>query len=338
MKVAELRQKIQTCSKDKLEHMILEIYKAIPKSLRETKGIDSIINNPNAKPAKPSAPVRRDLEEIRCETEEFVSDAYNQYYFAPNSVVPKSKRPGWRFIARRLFKELCEAAKNQDDAAAAAGLLESLYKMLCYSCSYVLFSGYDSFDSVGIRQVEFFQAILDVERKIKPPREFIRNSVLLALGNNLNRYTLWEELLEDIVARLDTVDTKEMAIEICDELRKDAAAGGLRNLEPFSDGRESYRARDFINHLAILGWMCHMALDQTEDAVGYFRRHYAEKNQEIALYVLLRMIEHRELWPLWIRTYHEALSRGVCPREELHRLSMKIQQRQDDRQNIRITE
>jgi hypothetical protein len=103
MKVAELRQKIQTCSKDKLEHMILEIYKAIPKSLRETKGIDSIINNPDAKPAKPSAQARRDLEEIRWETEEFVSDAYNQYYFAPSSVVPKSKRPGWRFIARRLF-------------------------------------------------------------------------------------------------------------------------------------------------------------------------------------------------------------------------------------------
>jgi len=272
MKVAELRREIRAYSRDKLEHIILEIYKAIPKSLRETKGIDSIINNPDAKPAKTPAPVLRELEEIRWETEEFLSNAYNQYYFAPNSVVPKSKRPRWRFIARRLFKELCEATKNQDDAAAAAELLENLYKMLCYSCSYVLFSGYDTFESVGIRQVEFYQAILDIERKIKPPREFIRNSVLLALGNNLNRYTLWEELLEDMVARLDTVDTKEMAIEICDELRKDAAAGGLRDLKPFSEGRESYRARNFINHLAILGWMCHMALDQTEDAARYFLR------------------------------------------------------------------
>ena len=61
-------------------------------------------------------PVHRDLEDIRSETEEFLSDAYNQYYFAPNSVIPKSKRPGWRFIARRLFKELQQAAGNQDNA------------------------------------------------------------------------------------------------------------------------------------------------------------------------------------------------------------------------------
>jgi hypothetical protein len=78
--------------------------------------------------------------------------------------------------------------------------------MLCYSCGQILFSGYDSFDSVDIRQAEFFQAILDIERKIKPPREFICNSVLLALGNDINRYTLWEELLEIIEARLDTAE------------------------------------------------------------------------------------------------------------------------------------
>ena len=132
---------------------------------------------------------------------------------------------------------------------------------------------------------------------------------------------------------------KEMAIEICMELRKDAAAGGLRDLEPFSDGSESYKARDFVNHLAILGWMCYVALDQAEDAVCHFRRHYAEKNQEIALYVLLRMVEHRELWALWLRTYHEALSLGVLPREELQRRFKEIQERQyKDRQNSQISE
>jgi len=332
VKVSELRQKIRVCSRDNLEHIILEMYKAIPKSVREAKRIDSVIINPDARLARPSAPIRRELDDIRCETEEFLSDAYNQYYFAPNSVVPKSKRPGWRFTARRLFKELNQAAANQDDAPAAADLLKSLYKMLCYSCGYILFSGDDSFNSVGIRQVDYFQAILDIERKIEPPREFVRNSILLALANGLNRHTLWEDLLEVIVACLETVDMKEMAIEICDDLRKDAAADRLHDLEPFSKGRESYPAREFVNHLAILGWMCHMAIDQSNDAIRYFRQYYVEKSPETALCILLRMIEHRRSWTLWLHTYEEALSSGIHPREELKRLFKDIREKLDQDQ------
>lgn len=327
MKVGELRQKIRGYGRDNLEHIIAEIYKAIPKSIREAKGIDSVIINPEARPARPAEPVQRDLDDIRWETEEFLSDAYNQYYFAPNSVVPKRKRSGWRFTARRLFKELHQAADNQDDAPAALNLLKDLYRMLCYSCRYVLFSGSDPFDSVGIRQVDFFRVVLDIEKRVEPPRRFVRNSILLALADDLNTHTLWEDLLEMIVACLETVDMKEIAIAICDDLRKDAAEDRLRDLEPFAKGCEDYRARDFVNHLAILGWMCHMALDQPEDAVRYFRQYYVEKNAEVALYVLLRMIEHRRSWPLWCRAYEEAVRSGIHPREELQRQFKDIQEK-----------
>ncbi|MBZ5498902.1 MAG: hypothetical protein LAP85_21095, partial [Acidobacteriia bacterium] len=44
MKVAELRQKLQGCSRDRLEGIILEMYKAMPKSVKEAKGIDLITN------------------------------------------------------------------------------------------------------------------------------------------------------------------------------------------------------------------------------------------------------------------------------------------------------
>lgn len=325
MKVAELREKIHAYTRQRLERIILEMYKATPKSVREMNGIDSLIINLDARRAKPRVPVRRDMEDIRAETEDFVSNAYNQFYYAPNSVVPKSKRSRWRFTARRLFKELNKAADSSTDAPAAAELLKSLYEMLCYSCRYILFSGYDSFASVGIPQVDFFRAVLVVKRKIESPREFVRNSILLALASTLNRYTLWDELLEVVVAFLETVDLKEMAIEICDDLRKEAAANQLKNLEPFKDGLESYQTRDFVNHLAILGWMCHMALDQPDGATRYFHQHYKEKDAEIALYVLLRMIKDRGCWDLWMRTYQEAVDNGIQPREELQRQSKDIQ-------------
>ncbi len=319
MKVAELREKLQGYSRDRLEGIILEMYKAMPKPVKEAKGIDMIIINPNAKTTRRIEPVLRDLEDIRWETEEFLSDAYNQYYFAPNSVIPKSKRPGWRFIARRLFKELQQAAGNQDNVPAAWGLLKQLYRMLCYSCRYVLFSGNDPFDSVGVRQVDFYRAVLDLGRKVESAREFVRESILLALGNDLNTHTLWEDLLEAIVACLETADMKEMAIEVCNDLRMDAAAGRLRDLVAFSEGDKDHRAKDFVNNLAVLGWMCYMALAQPEDAIRYFRQYHLEKNSEIALYVLLRMIEQRQSWGLWLQTYENAVCGGIQPRQELQR-------------------
>ncbi len=61
--------------------------------------------------------------------------------------------------------------------------------------------------------------------------------------------------------------TKEMAIEVCNDPRKNAAAGRLRDLGAYSKGDKDYRAKDFVNNLAVLGCMCHLALEQPDDAL-----------------------------------------------------------------------
>jgi len=47
--------------------------------------------------------VVQDIEALAFETEQFVSNAYSQYYYIPNSVVPKRERPQWRFTVLRFF-------------------------------------------------------------------------------------------------------------------------------------------------------------------------------------------------------------------------------------------
>jgi len=81
-----------------------------------------------------------------------------------------------------------------------------------------------------------------------------------------------------------------------------------------------------VNNLAVLGWMCHMALEQPDAATQYFFQYYVEKNPEIALYVLLRMIEQRRSWGLWLQTYGNAVGGGIRPREELQRRLNEIRQ------------
>lgn len=331
MKIKDLKKEIEDCSGDQLKAIIAEMYKAIPKSAKEENGIDAIILNRGVVQKQPKSSSLPDMDAIRSEMEEFVSNAYNQFYYVPNSVVPKSKRSKWRFTARRLFKELTQIGGEADHASEAAELLQRLYKMLCYSCDYVLFSAYDPFESVGISQSDFFHALLTAKRKVETPRDFVRNSILLVLNNSLNRYTLYEGLLEIVVSFLDTTDLKETAVEICDAIRNEVIHHKSDDQKKHSDHLTDYQTNERLQNLATMGWMCFMALGMPNDAVRYFRNHYSEENPEITLYVLLRMIEHYHEWHLWLKTYQEAVGSGIHPREELQRLSKEIQQKIDQK-------
>jgi len=201
------------------------MYKAMPKQVKEDHAIDSLVLCPNPGRKAPRQPAGPDMCELFFETEDFISNAYDQCYFAPNRVVAKKERPKWRFIARRLFKQLNLAAADPENTAEAAELLRRLYEMLCYSCSFILFSAYDTFESVGVSQVEFFRAVLAAKRKVEPPPEFVRSSLVLALANSLNRYTLHGDLLQEVKAYLQTADMKERAVTVCDDLRREVTTG-----------------------------------------------------------------------------------------------------------------
>src|SRR5271165_6910967 len=92
-----------------------------------------------------------------------LSDAYAQNYFAPNRFVPKSQRPKWRFKVKRFFNEINAAVARPASIEKASDLLEKLYQMLCYACDFVLFSAYDPFQSVGIAQTEFLDAVFGLQ-------------------------------------------------------------------------------------------------------------------------------------------------------------------------------
>jgi hypothetical protein len=54
----------------------------------------------------------------------------------------------------------------------------------------------------------FFERCYATNEVMKIHGEFVRNSIELALKHDLNRYTLYDDLLEAIVAFLDTPDLK----------------------------------------------------------------------------------------------------------------------------------
>ena len=106
MKIAEVRKLLEGYSKQKLQLIIAEMYKTIPKAIKEDAGIDNILTNPDELKTtrKKKQPVIPDIWPIQHEAEEFIENAYQQHYFAPNSTVHKRERPKWRFIAKQIIQ------------------------------------------------------------------------------------------------------------------------------------------------------------------------------------------------------------------------------------------
>ena len=146
MKVDELRSILKDYSADDVRKVLVAVYKAIPKKVKEERGIDALINNPN--PPKNAAasktrqkPAEVDPDLVVFDTQDFVSNAEDQNYFAPNRMVPKKKRSNWRFEAKGLYRNLLLAMASTAEPPLlrdAADTLESLYRVLCRGCAYHL--------------------------------------------------------------------------------------------------------------------------------------------------------------------------------------------------------
>src|SRR5205809_1056244 len=194
MRVAELKKTIGGYRTEQLRRLLVEMYKAMPKRVKEDHGIDDIICSPASKRNNRKSEVVPDIEALAFETERFVGNAYNYYYCIPNPVVPKRERSKWRFTVLRLFKNINHAASG-----------------------------------------------------------------------------------EAKVAFLDTPDLKEIAITTCEQMwsrtsTDDASARSVS--KSYEDRCTEYQRSEFLQNLARLGFLCHMALCEYEEAVEYFHKHY----------------------------------------------------------------
>ncbi|MCP4347843.1 MAG: hypothetical protein GY795_20260 [Desulfobacterales bacterium] len=330
MKIAEVRTLLEKYSEKQLRYIIAEMYKAIPKATKEANDIDSILNTPDKptrlKTKQKKQPKISDTKALQNETEQFIEYAYNQYYFAPNKFVPKQQRSKWRFIAKRLYNELLDSGANKDQLPLASKLLEKLYEMLCYSCSYTLFSGYDSFQSVGIEQSTFFKSVLLLKSNHTSLSEFIKQAISLVVNNSLNRETLYTTLMENVLEFLSSPDAKELAVESCDELLQEIKALPKKSKKAWHDDSE-YVRNEKINNLVEMAFLSCGQLSQFERGIQYFQTNYIEKSPEIKLFVLLHLLFSFQQTGFFVQEYENALKRGIKPREKLTEIYENIQEK-----------
>lgn len=326
MKLDELRDLIKKHKRSELEFIIAELYKAISKSQKEDLNIDELIAKPireTLSKSKTGKTKIRAFEDIEAETLAFIGNAKAGNYLSPNREVSKNERAKWRFVVKRLFKEITASAEVNSNQAPAANLLASLYETLCYSFEYTLFTAYDTFESVGIAQTDFFKQVLTLYNNYQDKAFFVEKGINLIICNALNRYTLYGSLIEIYIDFLNTSDLKYLAIEKARIQWKIVKDEPVQKQKWGFDSSEYWKKRKLEN-LNIIIFMCYAHLYEFQNAIDNFEQQHYESDPEVKLYILISLLFEYNQHNLILEQLEKAEKKGIDLRKSLQDLKMYI--------------
>lgn len=316
MKVQELRQLLSKADRAMLEKAFVESYKQLTKQKKED--IDPVIRDIlDGKDVSASAKKNKaaNFDELKCQITDFIENAYEQNYFAPNRVIPKSQRPKWRFLVKNYIKELQNISVDDANYQESVKLMTDLYRLICYACNYYLFSTDDPFRSIGWNQSDFFQLVVKKTFGDGYTREKISDLLLYAVSGGLSGESLhiFQEMV--LLSQLNTSDVKYLAIEEAKKLVENRA-GKLSAARKYDNKR--FELEETINELCNMILIITIDLAEPEEGIVYYFNNCRETSKEIVLYCALEVAD----WmdgdnELWISIYRYGLKKKIKPREAL---------------------
>jgi hypothetical protein len=158
-------------------------------------------------------------------------------------------------------------------------------------------------------------------------KESLRTAIELVTNSELDRETLHSELIMELVKNLKFNNAKEMAIEQCKELKQELDRSKPTDVKK-SWGIDSsdFKRKEKINNLVQTVFRLNIELCEYKEAIQYFRDNYIEKEKEIFLYVLLKLLFEYDLIEYWLGECNRALGEGIKPRSALLKMNTYIQE------------
>ena len=203
---------------------------------------------------------------------------------------------------------------DDENGAESAQLLRELYKRLAYGCGYYIFPSDDPFQSVGIRQPDFYDMLIRRTFAAGFSDENIKNMLLDATCVYIDRNSLYVELEAIFAKALPTSNSKYKAIDIIKEYVEKYEA----KIDPKPKySHDKYEIIRNIENLCDTMLLISILLCEPDEAVKYYWEHDREKNSEITLYKMLNIISKFGGEDLWINVYEDALEQHIEPRDSL---------------------
>lgn len=307
MKVSEVRELLKTYTTEEMKYLIVELYKSIPKGMREDKGIDHLVKDPHPQPKKKEKDITDPevLKALFTEIEDFIGNAYAHNYVAPNRVVPKSERSKWRFKVKNYIKQLNQLLPCDPIGHQATLALCDLYEMLCHACSYYLFNSDDPFNSIGSLQSDMFQQVLSRLFAYDRSPETLHKAIKMATKDDLDANTVNEELLFILINLLQESIDIEMTLQIA----KEEYLKIMQNMKKVKKHNITYSMRNVAKVYCNLICMLHIRRGDDQEAVQYYKQEMKELDED-NVYDFLNILYWFDKIDLFKQEYEDAKRTG----------------------------
>lgn len=330
MKVDELRAKIKNKTREQLMFLLAEMYKAIPKSVREAKYIDALIERADSSDSSDigkQPEVSKNIVNID-EVLTFISNAQNQYYCIPNKVVSKSERPKWRFKVAAWYKNIVAAIeKTPQIANDYAPLLEQLYNLMCKAEAYSIFSTFEPFRSIGIDRDKFLESVLYSNHSYQSRDSFVRGVIdsysedwysRQTITTFLEKYNYLATAINEIIDKLDRTAKHHKEAKMAYEA---LSAKEKRKSLPPSESEYQFRQNKVAEFMLIL----YVAWGEEEEGVEQFNKYYKTSNEEVKLFILISKLINSANGELILSEIERVERKGITIRNALIMLKETIQ-------------
>lgn len=316
MKIQEFRDIIKKCNRDDAEKIASEMYKLLPKNKKEEADplIEDIISG-RTSPKKQKVNVKLDFDSLKEEINVFLDHVDNDLYLKPNRIVPKNKRSKWRFEVKNFIKLINEIPADGENGEESTRLLRELYKRLAHGCGFYIFPSDDPFQSIGIRQPDFYEMLVKRTFATGFTDEKIKNMLEDATLVFIDRDSLHSELEAIYADLLATSEVKYRALSIIKEYVEQFETE--LNQDKNNLSHNNYRIKSFIEELCETMLIISILLNKPEDTVRYYWEHVHDLKKEITLYKILDTIREFGDEKLWIKVYEDGIKNNIQPRDSL---------------------
>lgn len=298
MKVNELREITKKYNETEKEKIIVELYKRIPKNIKEDYNIDDFITNLNVKIEKENTEIT--IERLEKEVKYFLECAYDDLYARPNKIVSKNERSKWRFKVKTFYKQLNSFLPTTEEGEKATDLLKELFKILSFGTHYLTFSNWNTFGAIQISQSEFLKDIIQRKLLNGVTKENLIYCIDL-LNVKYDPQECHESILNTFEACLKTPDARYMAIELLKEHAEIWKEKYIKN--------NSYENQEYTNYFVECIVDIYFELCEIKEGISYFHKQYIKRDKEVKEYILLEKMEEFNLYKEWILEYEKHLGK-----------------------------
>ena len=294
MLVSELKEELKKYKSEEKDKIIVELYKKIPKSIKEDYDIDNFIINLNDIKSKENKSLS--IEELSKQVTYFIECASSRLYAQPNRIINKKERSNWRFKAKKFYKELNNFLPNTKEGLIATYLLTKLYYLFSYGSNYLTFSSFNTFGALGVRQDEYLENIMK-RKLILGAKEDIMKDCVNLIDTYYDPEISHMDMLLTFISCLNTIDLKNMAIKVIEEkiLDKKSKISAKKSFD------YNYELESMINYLTECALIIFIELCEIDKGIKFFHKYYIEKRLEVKEYILLEYLELEEKYDYWIK-------------------------------------